>query len=179
MSQGMAAAQLGMKAGSAIASTISAYQSAKAFKKFQKAQIASILDNNKYQLRALKNRYNEETEAINQERQAVYLQNLQAKATAMTSAAGNGVEGTSLDSLFMGYDRATAINNYMSDKELRLKGLQLDDNVDALRMQAISSLYDITYQPDKTASTLLSGMGDLISTYANNYANTKTTKTEK
>ena len=107
------------------------------------------------------------------------MQNLQSKATAMTSAAGNGVEGTSLDSLFMGYDRATAINNYMSDRELRLKGLQLDDNVDALRMQAISSLYDITYQPDKTASTLLSGMGDLISTYANNYANTKTTKTEK
>lgn len=144
-------------------------QEAKAFNKYSQIQINNTLENHRYQLKALKNRYAEDVEATNQQRQAVYLQNLQNKATALTSAAGNGVAGSSIDSLFLGYDRATAVDNYLTDRELRLKGLQLEDDADALRANALSSIYSLQTPTNKTASTLLSGIGGMISQYSDSY----------
>lgn len=160
---------LGLQSVGVIGDTISTIQTAKAYNKYSELQINSTLDNYNSQLRSLKNRYNEEVESSNQERQAVYIQNLQNKATAITSAASSGVEGNSLDSLFLGYERATAVNNYITDKELRLKGLQLNDDADALRANALSSINKIQLPTNKTASTLISGIGNMVSQYSDSY----------
>lgn len=168
MTQGFNAGYAGaaMQAGSAIADFIGSIQQANAYERYQKEQINATLENNRYQLRALKNRYSEEVEALNQQQQQVYLQNLQARARAVTSAAGNGVEGGSLDALFLGYERATAVSKYMTDRELRLKGLQLQDNADALRVQASNAINSLAMNTDSAASTLLSGIGTVLTSYS-------------
>lgn len=160
---------LGLQTVGTIGNTIASAQTAKSYNKYSELQINSTLDNYNYQIKSLKNKYNEEVEASNQERQSVYLENLQNKATAITSAASSGVEGNSLDSLFLGYERATAVNNYITDRELRLKGLQLNDDADALRVNALSSINKIQIPTNKTASTLLSGIGGVISQYSDSY----------
>lgn len=157
---------LGLQGLGVITNTFSSVQESKASSKYAQAQISSTMENHREQLRALKTKYNQEVEAVNQERQNVYLQNLQSRATAVTSAAGNGVEGNSLDSLFLGYERATAVNNYLTDRELRYKGMQLEDTADSLRASALSSINGITIPANKTASTLLSGLGTTISKYS-------------
>ena len=163
------AAGLGLSAAGVIGNTVSSVQEARAYSKYSQAQTNSTLENYRYQTRALKNRYSEEVEAINQNRQSVYLENLQQRATAITRAASSGVEGNSLDSLFLGYERATAVNNYLTDRELRLKGLQLNDDADALRVNALNSVNSQSQYTNKTASTLLSGMGGLLSQYSESY----------
>lgn len=166
MSSGMSAAGLGMQAGASLGDFLGSIYQAKANKRYQVKQINSTLENNRYQLRALKNKYNEEVEATNQQQQQVYLQNLQARARAITSAAGSGVQGNSLDSLFLGYERATAVSKYMTDRELRLKGLQLQDDADALRIQAVNAIHGLTPNVNTSASTLLSGMGNILTSYS-------------
>lgn len=164
---------LGLQGTGIVTNAIAANQEAKAYNKYTQAQITSTMENQRYQLRTLKNKYNQETEVINQERQNVYLQNLQSRATAVTSAADNGVEGSSLDSLFLGYERATAVNNYLSDRELRNKGMQLEDDADSLRASALSSINSLQISTNKTASTLLSGLGTTVSKYSESYLRNK------
>lgn len=160
---------IGGQALGTVANVWSSVQSTKAYSNYVEEQTEATLANYDYQTRALKNRYQEEIESLAQGKTNTYLENLKAQATALTSAAGNGVEGSSIDSLLMGYDRATAINNYITDKELRLKGLQLGDDAEALRVQAFNSINNIPKQTNKTASTLLTGLGSLISSYSESY----------
>lgn len=160
---------LGLQTAGVIANAFSSMQEAKAMSEYSIKQTEATLANYTYQTQALKNRYSEELESLAQGKQNTYLENLKAHATALTSAAGNGIEGSSIDSLLIGYERATAINNYLTDKEMRLKGLQVSDDADALRIQAINSLNNQQQYTNKTASTLLTGLGSLVSSYSDSY----------
>ena len=149
-----------------VGTSISSAQSAKAYSSYVANQTAATMNNYEYQTRALNNKYSQEAEQLAQEKQQTYIENLQAKATAAASAAGSGVEGSSIDSLLTGYDRATAINNYMIDRQLRMKQLQYSDQSDALRISALSSIYGQTsYANTSLGSTLTSASSLLKSGY--------------
>lgn len=162
-------AGLAAQTAGVLANTWSSVQEAKAMSEYSIKSTEATLANYTYQTRALKNQYNEEIEALAQGQQNTYLENLKAYATALTSAAGNGVEGTSIDDLLTGYERATAIDKYLTDKEMRLKGLQLNDDADVLRINAINSLNNQQQYANKTGSTLLTGLGNLVATYSDSY----------
>lgn len=153
---------------------ISQYNAAKkeqaAYAEYSTLSTQATLDNFIQQTRAINNRYIEETEATTAQKQEIYLQNLQAKATAQASAASSGIEGISLDELFRGYDRATAVSNYTAAKNLHWKGLQYNDELDGLRVQAINSInLQQQYSGASPSSTLLSGIGGLFTSYAREY----------
>ena len=154
---------MGIQSAGNIANSISGWQQADAYLKYVKNQSNATLENYRYQTKALKNRYYEEVEATNQQQQQVYLQNLKSKAAASASAASNGTSGNSLDNLFMGYDRATAISNYITERELRNKGLQFSDNMDSLRYNAMNSILGLPSYTNTGVSNLLTGTAGLFS----------------
>ena len=94
---------------------------------------------------------------------------MKAKATAQASAASSGVEGIKIDNLFAGYERATAVSNYTHARNLQMLGLEYNNQLDAYRVQAINAINtQQQYTGASTASTLLSGVGGLFSSYASN-----------
>ena len=94
---------------------------------------------------------------------------MKAKATAQASAASSGIEGITIDNLFAGYERATAVSNYTHAKNLEMLGLEYNNQLDTYRIQAINSINTMQqYNGASTASTLLSGVGGLFSAYSNN-----------
>jgi len=118
-------------------------------------------------------REQEDSEATEVSNQQSYIQNMQAKATAQTSAAEGGVTGNSIQSLFAGYDRANATNDYIASRNLQLKGLQSQEQMKAYQSKAISSInmaqqYVPTpvIQPSLGAN-LLGGIGTALTTYSN------------
>lgn len=152
---------------SSIGTGVGQIQSANAYNQYVSQQTASTMNNYEYQTRALNNRYMQEAEQIAQQKQATYLDNLQAKATATTSAAGSGVEGSSIDSLLTGYDRATAITNYMLDRQLRMKELQYSDQSEALRASALSSIYGQTPYNNTIWATAGKNISGSLTSFAN------------
>lgn len=138
----------------------------KAYEEYQKLQAQATLTNYLYQTKALNNRYAEEKEASAVQQQQIYLQNLQAKATAQASAASAGVEGISIENLFKGYDRATAMSKYTAEKNLRMRGLQYDDEMDSLRINAINSINLQQPYTSNFGATLLGGLGQIMSNYS-------------
>lgn len=150
-----------------VANTYSSYQSEKAFASYQALTSQAALNNYISQSKQLNLRYAEEQEASSQEAQEIQIENMKAKATAQASAASSGIEGISIDNLFAGYDRATAVSNYTHAKNLEMLGLEYSNQLDAYRIQALSTIYSTGYYSGSTAgTTLLSGIGGMFSTYA-------------
>lgn len=161
---------LGLQGLGVINSYTAAKKEQAAYAEYKTLSTQATLDNFIQQTRAINNRYIEETEATAAQKQEIYLQNLQAKATAEASAATSGIEGISIDNLFRGYDRATAVSNYTAAKNLHWKGLQYNDELDSLRVQAINSInLQQQYTGASPTSTLLSGIGGLFTSYAREY----------
>ncbi len=157
---------LGLQGAGIIGKFLSDKQTASAYSEYQALQTQSTLTNYLQQTRAINTRYSQEQEASGLEAQQLYLQNLKAKATAQASAATSGIEGSTIENLFRGYDRATAISNYVSARNLHMQGLQYNEELESLRTQAISSINMQQRYTSTGASTLLSGIGGLMSSYA-------------
>lgn len=153
---------LGIQVGGLLANTMSSIQEAKAYSNYSIASTNAALANYGQQVNSVSSRYAQEVESAHQEQKQVYLQNLKAKATAQASAATRGVEGTSIDSLFAGYDRQSAISNYLTERDLRNIGLQYDDQLEGLRIGAINSINSQTQYTNRTGSTILSGIGGIF-----------------
>ena len=161
---------LGLQGIGMLSSYNAAKQEKAAYAEYQALSTQATLDNFIQQTRAINNRYIEESQATTAQKQEIYLQNLQAKASAQASAASSGIEGISLDNLFRGYDRATAVSNYTAAKNLQMKGLQYNDELDSLRVQAINSInLQQQYSGVSPASTLISGVGGLLTSYSREY----------
>lgn len=153
---------LGMQFGGMIGNIIGSVQEAKAYSNYSIASTNAAIANYTQQANAVNTRYMQEVEAAHQEQKQIYLQNLKAKSTAQASAASRGVEGTSIDALFAGYERETAISNYLTERDLRNMGLQYDDQLEGLRTGAINSINLQTKYSNRTGSTILSGLGGLL-----------------
>lgn len=154
--------------GAGMVANYSADEKAKsAYESYQAATTAAALANYSQQSNALNNRYSEEQEATAVQQQQIMLANMRAKATAQASAAGSGVEGSTIDELFNGYDRATAVNDFTSARNLSMKKLQYNDELEGLRVNALSTINLEQYYPATGVSKLLSGAGGIFDNYDN------------
>ena len=139
----------------------------KAYKKYQEKTRKAAMEQYRYQTRAINNRLAEEEEASDLQLEQTMIQNMQAKATAQASAAGNGVTGSTIENLFHDYDRASAANEYVAARNLHLKGLQAVDEKEAAYIQAMNTInLQQQYTGGSMWSSLLGGAGTAMSTYA-------------
>ena len=167
VSTAISALGMGLQGAGVISNYLADKQTSEAYSTYHALQTQSTLQNYMAQTRAINTRYAQEQEAAGLDAQQIYIQNLQAKATAQASAASSGVEGISLDNLYRGYDRATAISDYVSARNLHWKGLQYSEELESLRTQAISSInMQQMTEPSKGASILISGLGTMLSNYS-------------
>lgn len=159
---------LAIGAAGTISNTIAAKQQADAYGTYQSSQTQSALNNYIQQSKQLNTRSAQEQEASSEERYQIQIENMKAKATAEASAASSGIEGITIDNLFAGYDRATAVSNYTHARNLEMLGLEFNNQLDAYRNQALSIIYSMqSYSGATVGSTLLSGIGGLMTTYSN------------
>ena len=162
-----ALAGLGIGLLGTISNSYAAYQQQKAYANYTALTSQAALNNYISQSKQLNLRYAQEQEASSQEAQQVQIENMKAKATAQASAASSGVEGLSIDMLFAGYDRATAVSNYVHGRNLEMLGYEYENQLDTYRIQALSTIYSIpSYSGASSSSILLSGLGGLLSTYS-------------
>lgn len=160
---------LGIGAIGTLANTFAAKQQSSAYANYQTLQTQAALNNYIQQSKQINLRYTQEQEANAEERQQIQIENMKAKATAQASAATSGIEGLSIDNLFAGYDRATAVSDYTHARNLQMLGLEYNNQLDTYRNQALSSIYSMQpYTGASAGSTLLSGIGGLMTTCANN-----------
>ena len=162
----IAAAGLGLQALGAIGSIASDRQAANDNAQYRALQTQSTLTNYIQQLNAVHTRVNQEQQATVLQKQQLAIENMKARATAHASAASNGVEGSTLDNLFQGYDRATAVNNYIASKNLHFKELQSYQEMMGYRASALSSIYNQTTYTSNGVGSVLSGFGGLLSSYS-------------
>lgn len=159
---------LGLQGVGMLGNVYAQRQEAKAYAEYQSKQAQAALTNYIQQSKQINLRYAQEQEANAEEREQIRIENLKAKASAQASAASSGVEGITINNLFAGYERATAVSNYTHAKNLQMLGLEYNNQLDAYRIQAINSINTMQqYNGASTASTLLSGVGGLFSSYAN------------
>lgn len=164
------AIQAGIQLLSSAGSASSAKKQEKAYNDYKKKVEVAAWENYRYQTRAIKNRYGEEAEASAYQLQEIKNKNLQAKATALASAAGSGVTGSTIDNLFREYDRANATSNFIASRNLYLKRLQTYDEMDASRIQALNAINTAgQYTGQTSTSIMLSGLGQAFNTYASAY----------
>lgn len=163
---GIAGLGLGLQGAGLLANLAAQKQAASANEQYRALQTQATLSNYIQQVRAIHNREQEEAEASALELQQKNIANMQARATAMASAASSGVDSQTIQTLFFGYDRANAVNSYVAAKNLQFKRLQDIDNIKALRANAISSINLQQPYVDTTGSTLLSGLGGIMKSYA-------------
>ena len=157
---------LGISAGGLISNYMAANKESKAYANYQSLQTQSALNNFIQQTQAMNTRYAQEQEAAANHTQEIYIENLQRKATAQASAASSGIAGLSLDSLFQGYDRATAVSNYTAARNLQMKGLQYSNELEGLRVQAINAINLQQQYTSTSSSSLIGGIGGLLSDYS-------------
>ena len=162
----IAAAGLGLQALGAIGSIASDRQAANDNARYRALQTQSTLTNYIQQLNAVHTRINQEQQATALQKQQLAIENMKARATAQASAAASGVAGSTLDNLFQGYDRATAVNNYIASKNLHFKELQSYQEMMSYRASALSSIYNQTTYASKGVGSVLSGFGGLLSSYS-------------
>lgn len=158
---------LGISAAGIVSNYVSEQNTSASYSKYQALTTQATLTNYIQQTKAINNRYAEEQEATSAQKQQIYIQNLQAQATAEASAAGSGVTGSTIDTLFKGYDRATAVSNYTAARNLQLKGLQYSDELAGLKAQAISAINLEQPYIANSSSTLIGGLGGLLTGFSN------------
>lgn len=160
---------LGLQGIGMIGNAYAQKQQTQAYSSYQQLQTQAALNNYIQQSKQLNLRYTQEQEADVEEREQIRIENMKTKATAQASAASSGVEGITIDNLFAGYERATAVSNYTHARNLQMLGLEYNNQLDAYRVQAINAINtQQQYTGASTASTLLSGVGGLFSSYASN-----------
>lgn len=138
----------------------------KAYKAYQEKTRKAAMEQYRYQTRAINNRLAEEEEASDLQLEQTMIQNMQAKATAEASAAGNGITGSTIENLFHDYDRAEAANEYVASRNLHLKGLQAVDEKEAAYIQAMNTInLQQQYTGGDMWASLLGGAGTAMSTY--------------
>lgn len=141
-----------------IRDTANAYAQDKINSEYQKTRNSFIMTQFNQQARDLNNSYAQEQRNNSIQKQQNYLKNLQAKSTLLAGKASSGINGNSVENLFRGFDRATAVNNYLYAKDLNDKGLLYDDRLSRLRYSALNSITKQSYYQPQGTSTLLSNI---------------------
>lgn len=135
---------------------------------YRKKYIKSVWEDYSNNVDLLELSQDQKEDAIGFENQQSALSNMQAKATAEASALESGVSGNSIDSLLRGYDRTMAINDFVSAENIRMMGLQTNQEIKALRAKAISAIN--TGHPFDPNSIVKPSIGANLLTGLNNAA---------
>ena len=139
------------------------------YKKENEKNVKEDLRNN---IALLNLQYQQQAEASSLESQMAWIENEQAQATAEASALENGLGGNSLSSLMQGYERASAINDYTSAKNLEMKGMQTQQEIKSLKAKAQSAInlgvpYNLSGGTGfSMTGTTLAGIGTALSNVA-------------
>lgn len=158
---------LGIQGIGVLGNYIASKKEQTAYAEYQTLQTQATLTNYIQQVKSINNRYAEEQQATALEKQEIHIQNMKAKATAQASAASIGIEGITIDNLFKGYDRDSAVSDYVAAKNLEMKGLQYTDELEGMRVKAINAINLQQQYTGNPASTLIGGVGSLFTSYAN------------
>ena len=130
--------------------------------------------------RTLNNAYSQEQLSNAIQKQQAYLQSMQQKASAQAHGTSLGVTGNSIDNLYRGYDRIAAYNNYLSQRDLQMKGLEYNDRlINSLQYSTLNSLNENRYNyhvQNKTFQTGMNIMPNFMSTVKQYYGNSKNNK---
>lgn len=164
---------LGLQGVSVVGNYITSKKEQTAYAEYQTLQTQATLTNYIQQVKSINNRYIEEEQASALQKQELRIQNMKAKATAQASAASSGIEGITIENLFRGYERDSAVSDYVAAKNLEMKGLQYNDEIEGMRAKAISSINLQQPYTGNPASTLIGGLGGMLTSYAN-YQSRKT-----
>lgn len=132
---------------------------------YQTRRNKAILDNLIQNSKELNNSYAMDYEENAAKRQEDYINNLQAKSTAQALMASKGLVGNSVENLYRGYDRALAVNNYLSARNLQTRGLYYNDKLNSLRKSAIDSIGPYYPAQYNFASTLLGSANRIFNDY--------------
>lgn len=162
---------LGLQAASNLSKVNNAYQHNAMQLEYQSAKNKAILENLAQKTKDLNNSYASDYEANVLKRQENYIKNLQAKASVQARMASKGLDGNSINNMYLGYERANAVNNYLFARDLQLSGLQYGDKLSALRASAVQNLnteYPYRYS---TTSSILSGSNGLFNVFRRAQAN--------
>lgn len=139
------------------------------YKKENEKNVKEDLRNN---IALLNLQYQQQAEASSLESQMAWIESEQAQATAEASALENGLGGNSLHSLMQGYERASAINDYTSAKNLEMKGMQTKQEIKSLKAKAQSAInlgvpYNLSGGTGfSMTGTTLAGIGAALSNVA-------------
>ena len=137
---------LGIQGAYSMNKTITAMLEDKQYNDYQEYKNQAVWDDYIRESRALNNSYSQEQLSNAVQRQQSYLQNIQQRATAQAHGSSAGLTGYSIDNLYRGYDRAAAYNNYLSQRNLQMKGLQYNDRLlNNLQYPTLNSLYGNKY----------------------------------
>lgn len=158
---------LGLQAGGILSKYLNSRRQDENYEQYRNLQTASILNNYEKQVAAIQEKYSQEAEALGWRNQQMMIENLKAKATAKTSAASSGIQGNSINKLFDGYDRATAVNNYITQRNLSMSANQYNANLESIRNQALSAINGETQYTSTGLAELIGGFGGLLSNYSN------------
>ncbi len=159
---------LGLQAGGILNRYLTNKKQENNYNLYKNLQTASILNNYQTQVSAIQERYAQDAESATWRNQMMMIENLKAKATAKTSAATSGIQGNSINKLFDGYDRAIAIDNYITQRNLSMSEKQYNANIESMRNQALSALNGEAQFTSTAAAELIGGIGSLLTNYSNN-----------
>ena len=161
------AISLGLSGAEFVTDKFYTYKQDQDYIDYQNERNKNIMTNYVMQTKQLNNNYAAEQASNALQRQQDYLKNLQAKSSAQAAAAAAGINGNSIDNLFKGYDRISAVNNYISARDLQSKGIQYNDRLNNLRYSAAKAIN--TQQPYtaeyREVPMLLSQTGGLFDTF--------------
>lgn len=128
-------------------------------------------------VKQLQNRYFEEIEQASIENRNIAISNMQSQATAEVSALENGldIQGSSIEALMNSYEREQALNDYYTAKTAKLKGYQLNQDINSLKAKAQTAInlaipYDSSQivQPN-IGATMLGFLGNALTTVGSTY----------
>jgi len=166
---------VGGQALSFTASAKKARQQEEAYKKYKRENTKAVTEDLYNQIALAKLRYGQQEQAQAFQDQQLYLQILEAERTAENSASESGVSGNSIDSLLRGYERTSAINDFVSARNLKMQGYQLSQELKAMKAKAQSAInlgqpfdYSSIVKP-QVGAYLLSGINSGIEGFSAGY----------
>lgn len=121
-------------------------------------------------------RLQEENEAISNQLMQENLADRQGQAMTVAQAAETGARGLSLKSLLAGYDRNSAMNNYIAGRNMDMKYRQTQQEIKGYQSEAQGRINSVTpYVPSyqSVGAAVLQGVSQGISTGLNVYSKTK------
>ena len=165
---------LGLQGAGMVGSSIAGMIEDRTNREYSNYRNQLINSNYARQTQQLNNSYAQEQLTNASQRQQAILRNMQLRASAQAKMASLGISGNTIDNLYRGYDRAMAMNDYLSARDLEMKGLAYNDKLGDLGYARLNTFNQYSYQQkrnyqNRVSSTLFKGIRGLSDSMLNLY----------